>query len=1377
MPAEITPVDSIDVLIARLLPAWLVKAQGEHVRALHVAMREQQAIAERVRAYFKRLPNLDDFAQALLEPALREAGLQKADVRETYVLIRQELALPTAAPNLPAPRRVFRSRQTLLAAALHNFHEEELQSSIFRRAHLENAHGTRLSLTFEAFVRCCRRLDIGGRYQELIHQLLNPKSRPGTPPGHAARQSELLLEGNLRLQMEVAVRLARLKGALTEQNYYRLLPLLSSRPVVPSVDGVLTARQLFLLGKRINGLVTLEVRHSKTAPVSMVIMWSPQDPESPIVEYPSWEALYQALAWRLNSPAYRRFFSRFISERDRPGFDRALARLRADRANTPVNLDGRNFAIEVSLFVHLRTLLQNKLRDDARVLAVPTGDEDQVSRHLRLQTMLSTGLDLLNLAALFVPVIGEFMLVVTAVQVADEVYEGYQDWQLGDRQGALEHLMGVAETVAVGAIIGGATHVAVGSLKRIPFVDELAPRCTRAGQLQLAHEALPVHYTEGAGPLVRQAGGEMAEASDLHAESLLQVTGLQPAQLRRLHLEQSRLPARLRDAHQRIALHEDFPALSGSAFETQLQGLQRPISDAEALLIRDFPSLSVRQAAEILDQVSSAQIEAMLSQQRIPLALAERARWAVRDARIDRACIGLQLPQAVNHDTERLALGLIAERVPWPSSVRVELREGSLAGPVLAAQGAATASDLRVLVKDAGGYHAVFEAGSPLSLPSDNCFQALLLTLDEGQRRTVRDAGLTSEQLRDWLAVHAGEDRDRCARLLEMAPVGQGVRPPLRFADGRIGYPLSGRASSSRQALRRGIHQVFPTLSEAELQAYLLELMNQRTDLWTHYRELQAALSRLKAALTQWRGEGSVLDAFKRRRVASQLRRCWRRKLVGPDNEYELVIDGEHVGALPTLPEGVDYSHVRRLVLRDMALNVVEADFLQRFPNVTELDLSENRLTQIPQGLASLPRLRRLDLSGNRIVMNSEGNRRLASSRLLQVLNLSHNPLGRAPELVGFHRLNHLNLRYTLLEALPASGRQLPRQAYVDLRNNSLRHIRQNLHSLRHRLRLMDLHDNPLDEESESELDIESGMEQGARGSASFRHRLLDDEVRDNWVGGAADNERAHRLALWNTLRNTQGSEDLFRFLADFSNTDDFRNHPQHYRSRVWRLLEGCEQHEALRTRLFLEAGGERTCADRLLLIMGQLEIAMLVERGMLEAPAGQVERQLLRLGRALFRLDALDVIAARHIEQMHSLGAALVDEIEVRLFYRVRLAKTLELPAQPRSMHFESYANVTSSDLIRARNEVLDAENGDALIESLAQRPFWEQHARRHYAERFETLSAPFYERLEALDDAAPTSGAYLQASNALMTELNDAQQGLLRTLAREAYDRSVPE
>lgn len=1376
MSAISIPSDSVDAFIAGQLSGWLRSADVDLLLTLHRALRHQQAAAEGVRNMLAQTPSLEAFATPLLESALRESGLADADVRNMQVYIEDDVPLPSAAPRLHTPWRTLHSVQPLLTAALHNFHEDETLPSIHRRAHLQNADGSKLPLAFEAFASCCRTLDIGGRYQQVLRARLFPKSRPPAPEGFARAGVERLLEENLRAKMEVAVRMARIKSELDDADYLRLLPVCASKPIVPAVSGIATPRQLYLLGKRIHGPIVFEMRDSAGGPLSGIISWIPQDPYRQIARYATWAAFYQSLAKQLRAPHYRSFFRRFISERDKPTFTATLERLiRASTAKVPVDLDGRNFSIDTSLFAYLRGQQVDKMLDDARVLAVPTADETAIERHQRLEVLKSAGFDLLNLAALFVPVLGEVMFAVAAVDVVSEVYKGYADWRIGDRQGALDHLFGVAENLAVGTVVGAA-QIGVGRvLERVPFVDALTPLYEGEGRYRLADWPASAHHIDGGGALLRRFGGRWAQTSDQAAETVLRVTGLEQDHLRNLHLQGDAPPARLLDAHERHELHALEPHLQGAALERELAARQDQPSAAGALLIRAFPGLSVRGAESVLEQASGEQIKALLTSSRIPLEMAERARWILRESRLDRALLGFEHEGAINDATQRLVLKWVNELAPWPASVRIELRLGEAKGRLVASVGSNTATRIRCLVQTEQGYQL-----SDVTQPTigQGLLSCLIQTLEDGQKVALGDGLIDARTLGNRVAQVASADRQKTAQLLGLRPIGERFRPPQRLADGRVGYALSGGGESSRQAIRRGIHEIFPTLTDAQLDAYLGDLMERRIGLWDHLSRLRQQLDSLREALDAWQRERvSFMDGRRRQRVASQIRRAWRRKTAGlAGDDFSLHIEGELVGSLPNLPAGLEFAHVQRLTLRNMSLDRVDEDFLLRFSGLRELDLRDNQLITIPEGLERLTGLRRLHLAGNRIAFDAQGNLRLASLSMLQQLDLTYNPLGLVPDLSGLLHLREVSLRATGLQALPEAA-VMPWRGLVDIRENQIRQVTGDLRSLNGRLQRLSLHDNPLDEASESLLSRSSSDDYPANRRSSYHHAIADTNLQNQWMGSVSGDLLAQRRELWTRLSEEPQSADLFRFLADFAGSDDFQDHPRYYRARVWRVLELCADNTDVREAVFWQVRGPRTCEDQLLLILSQLEVRTHIALHSADASTERAEATLLRLGRSLYRLDQVDSIAARHIEEMRQNPYAVVDDIEVYLAYRVNLADRLGLPAQPRHMNYPEHSGVTGTRILRARAEVLAGENIEVLSNALAQREFWQGYARNRYPERFEALAAPFHEQLEGYEREAGESGEqlYLERADVLMAALNAEERALYLELAREAYEREV--
>lgn len=596
---------------------------------------------------------------------------------------------------------------------------------------------------------------------------------------------------------------------------------MAKAPVVAADASRLLPFDLRVLGKRVRGAVAFEVRRGglATAPLEGVVAWIPDDPQGALSRYRTWDELFSDLGRRLQSPGYRAFFQRFISERDRVAFSSALAPLLSANTAAAIELDGRYFSIGTPLFAHLRKVRIDTLLDDAQVLATPSAEVDSAQRDRRLSDYASAGLDVLGLASLFIPALGLPLLGITALQIAEHVYEGYADWRLGDRQGALNHVLGVAENLALGTAVA-AVGVAAGRLiERSAYVDGLIPIQTATGALKLISADLPgyalgdlglqvgersavagqlrlrtpsatyqvlerapgaelriQHPTnphaymplledngeggwrheletpqewQGAALLLRRLGSRWAELDEQSAERIMHITGFDEDRLRRLHLDHAPAPARLHDALQAYQLREQQPGLIGVAFAQQFSALQVPSTPAQQLLRQHFSSLSARAAQQIVSQASAEMVEQMLASQRVPLALASEARWLIRDYRLDRACAGFYQASAINADGQRLALGLIADWAPWSSAVRIELRDLTSTGALLAEAGPAMAAQVRLIVKTAEGYQALAATGALLTTaaPSDSLFTALWLHLDEAQKQLM---GALGAQHNSW---------------------------------------------------------------------------------------------------------------------------------------------------------------------------------------------------------------------------------------------------------------------------------------------------------------------------------------------------------------------------------------------------------------------------------------------------------------------------------------------------------------------------------------------------------------------------------------------------------------------------------------------------
>ncbi len=1397
-----TPVlhpESIDTLIASRLPPWLTQAGLDQFTLYRRALFTHRASAERLAALLDSIPTLGDFAEQRLGQALKARGVPQTDLRRSCVRITRQVKAPSVGTALPGPVYSVVSQQSLLGAALHNFHVAETRPHFMRTGQLLDPQGKPLPLGLEAFAGLCRQVDIGKAYQARLEQCLRPADVPGQPPGEGRRVVNRVFEESWRASLELAVRTARLKDELDETRYLQLLPLFARPPVVPTLPVMLTTCQPYLLGKCLRGVVGIEVRDVGKTELSAVLIWIANDPERPMSCHRSWDAFYRAQAERLRQVGYQRFFQRFVSEQDRVPFARTLARvIEGAAAQDALPLDGRSEPVTGALCAHLRRVQVDTLLADAQVLAVPTSVVDCAERDRRLRWLKGLGLDLLGLASFYVPQLGLPLLAIAAAQLVDEVFEGYRDWELGDREAALGHVLGVALNVT-GLALGAGVEAAVGGFARSRLVDDLAPTRASDGQWRLIdprlpgyavsehplahgqrslvegvghvgiegqtyklqggveagvlvhpqrpeaalirlednadgglrHALEPVAHWSGSGRLLRRLGAGFSQVSDETADALLRSLGMSAAQVRRLHLENAPAPARLYDAAQRYRLHQWYPKLRDEGFEAHVRQTQATAPRAAQPLQRDFPTLSSRAASAILAEATGEQVDILLEQGRVPLALAEMARGNLRDSRLDRACAGFEQGAAVNADTERLALGLIGQWSNWPSGVRVEVRETHAAGLLRAQTSQGPVVQTRQLWRGREGYLAVGQGGIPVpgAQASDDLFQALLWLMDTQQRSSLGLADESGAELANALADRACADRDQAAALIGLQPVGPGMRAPWRLGDGRLGYPLSGRPHHSRGALIRGYQQIFPTLSDVQVEAYLDGVRRRGERPWQHLRGLSEQLDQLTEHLAAWRREAAQPALVERRRLAARrIRHCWRRKRADADGEYRLVIDSERLDSLPVLAAGISFEHVSALTLRRLHLSSVPADFLPRFVNLRRLDLGHNLLECIPEGIGSLTQLTRLNLVGNHIVLDEPGMARLSRLTRLRELDMAHNPLTQVPPIACMPDLRRLSLRDTGLTELP-------------VRDNRLDELSPTLMHSQRRLTHLSLHDNPLPEATQTAA--RAALSPEAHGVLpTRRHGAGGQDSLERWLDGATDAERKLRTEHWAALAQASGSGDLMRFLEDLGRSQDYDFQGMDLRRRVWQMIAVCAEDAEVREAVFQQAAGPRTCSDQMLLILSLLEVRVLVTVRTAGLDVAGQAGALVQLGRELYRLDEVDRVASEHIASARARDPyGFHDEVETYLAYRAGLVGPLGLPAQSRYMHHRLFSGVSDTHLRQAMQTILTTESEARIADSLSDRPFWQAFLHESEPQLFDALNAPYHERLEILMEQAGES------------------------------------
>lgn len=783
-------------------------------------------------------------------------------------------------------------------------------------------------------------------------------------------------------------------------------------------------------------------------------------------------------------------------------------------------------------------LAVQRLLADARAQAVPTAQRDAEQLAQRLEHWLSIGMTVLNLAGLPLEVLQLPMLIVGGAQLVGTFLDGIHAANEGDADAAIHHLFDVIGNLAQFAVLGiaargfaeppGVLHdwlpahsesgTRLWSGNMMPFsreapwpVDtpllatglqrwndkhwllleerafELEQGTAEQWQLQAArglHHQPVLRGGNGQGAwllgherpaswdtrqLLRRLGPPTRGLDDTLALRALQASSYDANALRKVIVEREPAPALLLDSLQALGAEPVPLPVSGAGDRT---------------LARDFPSLSPRVRAQVLDEATREDLHMLREHKRVPLAIAESARLYQREARINRALQGFYQGQAGHADRDEVAFAMLSHMPGRDTSLRIELRQDTPEGKLLLAAGTPDIPAI-TLTRDTLGYR-YWQAGA---MPADrvDLFHALFEALPDAQRRALELPEQTAQGLRDALFLRAHTQRDQVAAALRMPPLRKLFRLPGRLADGRFGYALSGRGQGwlTEDELFDQLYPEDPLNNREQLRQRLREEAGDSPGAFGRLLEAQRAeFNRLDNGLQQWidQTDPDPAETFQLRRnartsAALDIRRAWRRQ--GTSNT-EATLDhgvlqlyGDNLGVLPELATRLP--HVRRLALSNLQdLHTPNLDpFLRAFPNLRYLDLTQCHLKELPEALGELTQLRSLDLSGNRLDIDSDASLGLLTSvprleRLLltgAVENISASSLQRLSSLQHLWLLvadeNYLAWEAEHFQAL----QQWPALTHLSLSLNDITLTEQSRDALNglNQLQTLYLGDNPLD--------------------------------------------------------------------------------------------------------------------------------------------------------------------------------------------------------------------------------------------------------------------------------------------------------------------------
>lgn len=1476
-----------DAFIRTHLPAWLQKASAAQINTLRDCFKQHQDSQAAVRSALLALEPLQHFARkhfsALLARHLPSGTtidhLQWLEVKREFGTM-VGVGWPYYVPRY--------TRQAGLLRLMQNFSSDD--------AVLEGSGlvlpGTSQVLSGKplALIKAVRRLDVGKRYQLQLSDAFN------------AATCKLLAEDK-RAGLLLTVQVATLAGGLSADEQAALRQLAGENAGEGASALRAEPKVLSLLGEVLVDSLVVELRDSQGA-VQGLVLYQPSDTQQALSSHPSWDALQQALIMRLRREPVLYRYAQLVALKRRAAF---ITRLKTRLADPKPDLQLKGLQKDQPIFEYLVAEQVSQFKSDAQELLVPTAQADARASSARLQAWSTLGLGVANLAGIFVPVVGELLFGQLVVQVLHEVFDAAVHWHLGHQHEALEHMLGVAESVAVAAATGAGVSVVARGFRRSALVDGLEPVNLEEGGARLwshdlacyesepgtaeadsrglyvkdqrswvrmQHAYYEIHRPDAQGPWrlrhpwrdenygpVLEYNGERCwrlryerplEWRDsaamldrlwshnppfdgLVAKQIMQVAGVDEAQLRGLLVEGRALPVNLREAIKRFetdarigrfierlkhatVLRADEGLLSWCFAHASMQGGALPVGrDAvlarikalrgalrehllqaqpdpdrlQVLIRQDFPGLPDAYVQTLAADVVPLLRNLALREGRLPLAVATKARALLQSARLGRAVAGLHAVGPYCNETGELVLRLLSSVAHWPGSVNLALREGSESGRLVAMldpQGdpqqliTLVESDGRFRLFDHQGYEREEEVAEPGGI-----FEAICAVLSAEQKRKLGLAAVDpAGQLRRVLAQQVPTARIEQLRRLGWREEPAWFQPGKRLGNGRVGYLLSGRGASvnnPRQVLRNRIRSLFPGFSDQEVETYLGTLMRGGDSPFDTLLAVERRYAQLEVELNRWIGsELSVARQTARREVAARLRRAWRQQGISlpnpPLGQPAQVLDlrSLEVQTLPSLSAQVEFNQIGVLMLDSMQLTGVPAEFLTAFACVQRLTMTRNRLLRVPEAISALPGLQVLRLEYNQIRLDAAATARLDGLAQLTELGLSFNPLGALHlELSRLPHLTTLRLRQCRLRVWPERICEHAALRSVDLRNNQLASLPQAFLAAPANVReAFALEGNPFTAETRQallQLD-EHAVEhdgQGLEGAAGLAEGRR--EARSLWLSYCAPQALAARTEQWDTLRGMPDSDGFFDLLDRLQETTDFEHDPQALAEQVWALLAAAEGDADLRRQLFALASARLSCVDSVAERFSGQQVAVLVAQANQQGELHERGSALIELGRRLFRLDRLEQVAQDTIRDRLAAGQSDVDALEVRLFYRVRLAEQLDLPDQPRSMRFAAIASVTPQELQQALTTVRAAEQTDAFIDSLSLRTFWREYLEARHEAAFGDIEADYRDRGSQLDELRETlsSEVYRQRWDALVVERESALQALVECLTRD--------
>ncbi|WP_448653175.1 NEL-type E3 ubiquitin ligase domain-containing protein [Pseudomonas fluorescens] len=482
------------------LPSWYLTATAQQKADLADSHTRYRETLNQVENSLGSIQDVLAFAEQPLKDAIKQRFNLDVDVKNTFFARkygfkgRDDLfgAFVFEQQNDESLRYEYRV-VSLLEAALANFESDEEKASACNDcqvittwssydgeiiADFNALNSQAVGITPHEFAQLCRNLDLGKLYQAHIKAIVQPSD----DAQRIALENQLQEHQRQLLALSAEVACQQPHWGISADAHSMIQQVITN-PGSATLDGKpVTFAALKVFGSVLVGPLLIGPSRQDSDRVERLVVFTPNDPQQPLKEYASSGDFMADLRTRLHSASYRRFFSRFVPQREQGIFSQRFNALYKPAngngasgdyplAARPVRLPLEEVAISGNLWEPLREAQVRKILSDARAVAVPTGDEDHKARMARLSSFLDAVNSVFNLGAFVVPGLGPVMLAVGAAQMCTEVYEGIEAYEQSDLKTMWAHF----SSVALNAAMLGTGAKVLPEVKLVSAIDHLKP--------------------------------------------------------------------------------------------------------------------------------------------------------------------------------------------------------------------------------------------------------------------------------------------------------------------------------------------------------------------------------------------------------------------------------------------------------------------------------------------------------------------------------------------------------------------------------------------------------------------------------------------------------------------------------------------------------------------------------------------------------------------------------------------------------------------------------------------------------------------------------------------------------------------------------------